>query len=207
MHPDTLSRRTVTFVNIAHALDHFVLLIYPDGRHRDRGGAGAGLRRADRAGDRGFRRLRAVLPADGLAVRAVWPAQSAGGVLRRLRGCMPGHFDGDDGDRLRGLAFRARGVLGDLPSDRRGDAGDPCPAAGARPRLERGLGQSGGRVGIGRDRRRRGDAGLAGGLRGSGIGLPCGGGGVPRPGSGGWRGIRPSGREPPGSFPCRVRWR
>ena len=29
MHPDTLSRRTVTFVNIAHALDHFVLLIYP----------------------------------------------------------------------------------------------------------------------------------------------------------------------------------
>jgi MFS family permease len=29
MHPDTLSRRTVAFVNIAHALDHFVLLIYP----------------------------------------------------------------------------------------------------------------------------------------------------------------------------------
>jgi MFS family permease len=29
MHADTLSRRTVTFVNIAHAFDHFVLLIYP----------------------------------------------------------------------------------------------------------------------------------------------------------------------------------
>ena len=29
MHHDTLSRRTITFVNIAHALDHFVLLIYP----------------------------------------------------------------------------------------------------------------------------------------------------------------------------------
>jgi MFS family permease len=29
MIPETLSRRTVRFVNIAHALDHFVLLIYP----------------------------------------------------------------------------------------------------------------------------------------------------------------------------------
>lgn len=29
MNPATLSRRTVIFVNIAHALDHFVLLIYP----------------------------------------------------------------------------------------------------------------------------------------------------------------------------------
>jgi MFS family permease len=29
MSPDLLSRRTITFVNIAHALDHFVLLIYP----------------------------------------------------------------------------------------------------------------------------------------------------------------------------------
>lgn len=29
MSPDVLSRRTVGFVNIAHALDHFVLLIYP----------------------------------------------------------------------------------------------------------------------------------------------------------------------------------
>jgi MFS family permease len=29
MSPDRLSRRTLLFVNIAHALDHFVLLIYP----------------------------------------------------------------------------------------------------------------------------------------------------------------------------------
>ena len=29
MSPDTLSTRTIRFVNIAHALDHFVLLIYP----------------------------------------------------------------------------------------------------------------------------------------------------------------------------------
>ena len=29
MRPETLSRRTIVFVNIAHALDHFVLLIYP----------------------------------------------------------------------------------------------------------------------------------------------------------------------------------
>jgi MFS family permease len=29
MPPETLSRRTVLFVNVAHALDHFVLLIYP----------------------------------------------------------------------------------------------------------------------------------------------------------------------------------
>ena len=29
MSPDLLSRRTVAFVNVAHALDHFVLLIYP----------------------------------------------------------------------------------------------------------------------------------------------------------------------------------
>jgi MFS family permease len=29
MSPDLLSRRTIAFVNIAHALDHFVLLIYP----------------------------------------------------------------------------------------------------------------------------------------------------------------------------------
>ena len=29
MTPDTLSRRTVLFVNVAHALDHFVLLVYP----------------------------------------------------------------------------------------------------------------------------------------------------------------------------------
>ncbi len=29
MSPDLLSRRTVTFVNIAHALDRFVLLFYP----------------------------------------------------------------------------------------------------------------------------------------------------------------------------------
>ena len=29
MSPETLSDRTVRFVNIAHALDHFVLLIYP----------------------------------------------------------------------------------------------------------------------------------------------------------------------------------
>src|SRR5829696_7078877 len=29
MSPDLLSRRTVIFVNVAHALDHFVLLIYP----------------------------------------------------------------------------------------------------------------------------------------------------------------------------------
>jgi MFS family permease len=29
MSPETLSRRTLRFVNIAHALDHFVLLIYP----------------------------------------------------------------------------------------------------------------------------------------------------------------------------------
>src|ERR671916_1856279 len=29
MSPNLLSRRTITFVNIAHATDHFVLLIYP----------------------------------------------------------------------------------------------------------------------------------------------------------------------------------
>ncbi|HEX2136514.1 MAG TPA: MFS transporter [Microvirga sp.] len=29
MSPDALSRRTILFVNLAHALDHFVLLIYP----------------------------------------------------------------------------------------------------------------------------------------------------------------------------------
>ena len=29
MSPDLLSRRTIAFVNISHALDHFVLLIYP----------------------------------------------------------------------------------------------------------------------------------------------------------------------------------
>ena len=29
MSPATLSRRTITFVNIAHALEHFVLLVYP----------------------------------------------------------------------------------------------------------------------------------------------------------------------------------
>ena len=29
MTDDTLSKRTVTFVNLAHALDHFLLLIYP----------------------------------------------------------------------------------------------------------------------------------------------------------------------------------
>ena len=29
MSPDLLSRRTIAFVNVAHALDHFVLLIYP----------------------------------------------------------------------------------------------------------------------------------------------------------------------------------
>src|SRR5918998_6715318 len=29
MSPNLLSRRTIAFVNIAHALDHFVLLIYP----------------------------------------------------------------------------------------------------------------------------------------------------------------------------------
>ncbi len=29
MSPETLSRRTVAFVNLAHALDHFVLLIFP----------------------------------------------------------------------------------------------------------------------------------------------------------------------------------
>ncbi|MFD0934453.1 MFS transporter, partial [Methylobacterium trifolii] len=29
MDADTLSRRTLRFVNVAHALDHFVLLIYP----------------------------------------------------------------------------------------------------------------------------------------------------------------------------------
>jgi MFS family permease len=29
MSPETLSRRTVFFVNVAHALDHFLLLIYP----------------------------------------------------------------------------------------------------------------------------------------------------------------------------------
>src|ERR687897_3709019 len=29
MSPHLLSRRTITFGNIAHALDHFVLLIYP----------------------------------------------------------------------------------------------------------------------------------------------------------------------------------
>ena len=29
MSPETLSLRTIRFVNIAHALDHFVLLIYP----------------------------------------------------------------------------------------------------------------------------------------------------------------------------------
>jgi hypothetical protein len=29
MTPETLSKRTLLFVNAAHALDHFVLLIYP----------------------------------------------------------------------------------------------------------------------------------------------------------------------------------
>ena len=29
MDAETLSRRTLRFVNVAHALDHFVLLIYP----------------------------------------------------------------------------------------------------------------------------------------------------------------------------------
>src|SRR5512134_670159 len=29
MSSETLSRRTVIFVNLAHALDHFLLLIYP----------------------------------------------------------------------------------------------------------------------------------------------------------------------------------
>jgi hypothetical protein len=33
MSPDLLSRRTIAFVNIAHALDHFVLLIYPTDQH------------------------------------------------------------------------------------------------------------------------------------------------------------------------------
>ena len=169
MHPDTLSRRTVTFVNIAHALDHFVLLIYPTAViaiAAERGldyGALIGL-------------ATGAFVAFGLfSLPMGWLSERFGrrNLLAAFFGgcglaCL-GHFDRDDGDRLRGLAFRARGVLGDLSSDRRGDAGDPCPAVGARPRLERGVGQSGGRVGIGRDRHRRGDAGLAGRLRGSGM--------------------------------------
>ena len=29
VNADRLSRRTIVFVNIAHAFDHFILLIYP----------------------------------------------------------------------------------------------------------------------------------------------------------------------------------
>ena len=205
MHPDTLSRRTVTFVNIAHALDHFVLLIYPTAViaiAAERGldyGALIGLATgafvafglfslpmgwlSERFGRRNL--LAAFFGGCGLACLGISTATTETGfaVWLFVLGVFSAIYHPIGGAML---VTHARRLGRDL-------------------RLERGLGEFGCRVGIRRDRHRRGDAGLAGGFRGSWLGLPCGGGGFPRPGSGRWRRVAPSGREPPGSFPFRVR--
>ena len=84
-------RRSIAFLNWAHALDHFVLLIYPT--------VVIGLEviyqrplcRTDRAVDGGLCRLRRVLATGRLARRPLEPPQHDGGVLYRLRGIAGRH--------------------------------------------------------------------------------------------------------------------
>ena len=118
MSPERLSRRTVPFVNIAHALDHFVLLIYPT--------AVIAI-----AAERGLDYGALIGLATGAFVAFGLFSLPMGWLSERFgrRNLLAAFFGGCGlaclgistarRDRLRGLAFRARGVLGDLPSDRR----------------------------------------------------------------------------------------
>ena len=84
-NPDIARRRSIAFLNWAHALDHFVLLIYPTVVI----GLEVGLRppysELIALVDRGLRRLRHFLAAGRLARRPLEPPQHDGGVLHRLR--------------------------------------------------------------------------------------------------------------------------
>ena len=83
--PDSAKQRTIAFLNLAHALDHFVLLIYPT--------VVIGLEVIYRRpyselialSSTAFRRVRRVLASGRLARRPLEPAQHDGAVLFRLR--------------------------------------------------------------------------------------------------------------------------
>ena len=142
-----------------------------DGGDRAGGGLPAALCRADRAVDRGFRRLRRVLAAGRLARRPLEPPQHDGGVLYRLRRLADRRRGGAQSGRARRRPVRARRVRRDLSSGRHADAAGSLQGAGAHGRVQRRVRQSGRRA---RRRHRRRDrllARLARGISGAGARL------------------------------------
>ena len=114
MSPDRLARRTIAFVNVAHALDHFVLLIYPTAIIAI--AAEKGLPYATLIG-----LSTGSFVAFGLfSLPMGWLGDRLPRAVDRALACL-----------LRALASRFGHVLGDLPSHRIGDAGHACAKARA----------------------------------------------------------------------------
>ena len=142
MSPDLLSRRTIAFVNIAHALDHFVLLIYPTAVI-----AIAAERQLSYASLIGL--ATGAFVAFGLfSLPMGWLADRIG--RRNLLAI----FFGGCGIACLGLStasspvmfgiwlFVLGRVLRDLSSDRLDDAGNPCTPTRTGSRDQWGVGQS-----------------------------------------------------------------
>ncbi len=172
MDAETLSRRTLRFVNVAHAPRSLRAADLPDGRDRHCGADRAFLWGAHRARHRGLRGLRPLCAADGLARRPVRTAKPPGGVLLRLRPVVPRGRERCQPDGFRPVALRARAGLGDLSPGRLDHARFPLAPPRAGPRRERRLGQCRRRDGLGCHGAAGDGVRLAGGLRGAGAGLP-----------------------------------
>ncbi len=165
MQADTLSRRTIIFVNIAHAFDHFVLLIYPTAVIAIAPERGLDYGDADRPLDRRVRRFRPVLAADGLDRRAGRTAQPAGGLFCRLRALLPGLGDGRNVDRARrhGCSCWACSRRSIIRSAR--PCSSPTPAGSDAIWAGTGCGAIWARLRLGGHGLARGDARLAAGIR------------------------------------------
>ena len=141
MSPDRLSRRTIAFVNMAHALDHFVLLIYPT--------AVIAI-----AAERGLSYASLIGLATGAFVAFGLFSLPMGWLADRMgRRNLLAVFFGGCGFACLGLSTASSptafaiwllvlgAVLGHLPSGGLGDAGDAHTPSRAGSRRQRGVGQ------------------------------------------------------------------
>ena len=162
---DSGRRRAIGFLNWAHAIDHFVLLIYPtvviglEVIYRP------ALFRADRAFNRLIRRVRRVFASRRLARRPLEPAQHDGGLLPRLRPVAHRRRLGAESVLACRGAVCARRLRGDLSPGRHGDADRDFQRARAHDGVQRRVRKSRRRARGGDQRGARAMARLARGLR------------------------------------------
>ena len=170
--PDQAARRmSIGFINVAHALDHYVVLIFPTVVIGLEAVYGRSYAELIALGTASFVDVRHLFAAGGLARGPLEPSQHDGSVLFRLRRIIARRFTCAEPHRAGDRAGGARHVRRDLSSGRHRDADRTGDRAWPLARVQRRVRQPGRGTG---GRRHRGagiDCRLAWRVRGSGARL------------------------------------